>query len=60
MSVYINLGVAQLTIYNYNNGPCFRCLHPVPPPASAVGKCVDNGVLGVGKVLLKVVHRLSF
>ncbi|KAI8085594.1 hypothetical protein BDF21DRAFT_486715 [Thamnidium elegans] len=37
----------QLTIYNYNNGPCFRCLHPVPPPASAVGKCVDNGVLGV-------------
>ncbi|CEP13740.1 hypothetical protein [Parasitella parasitica] len=37
----------QLTVYNYNGGPCFRCLHPVPPPASTVGKCVDNGVLGV-------------
>lgn len=37
----------QLTVYNYKNGPCFRCLHPVPPPASTVGKCVDNGVLGV-------------
>ncbi|KAI7892066.1 uncharacterized protein EV154DRAFT_419373 [Mucor mucedo] len=37
----------QLTIYNYNNGPCFRCLHPVPPPASTVGRCVDSGVLGV-------------
>lgn len=40
----------QLTVYNYKNSPCFRCLHPVPPPASTVGKCVDNGVLGVGKV----------
>ncbi|KAI8987117.1 hypothetical protein BDB01DRAFT_719634 [Pilobolus umbonatus] len=37
----------QLTVYNYNNGPCYRCLHPTPPPAAAVGKCVDNGVLGV-------------
>ncbi|KAL0138304.1 hypothetical protein V8B55DRAFT_1536904 [Mucor lusitanicus] len=37
----------QLTVYNYNGSPCFRCLHPVPPPASTVGKCVDNGVLGV-------------
>ncbi|KAL9541874.1 hypothetical protein MBANPS3_008888 [Mucor bainieri] len=37
----------QLTVYNHNGSPCFRCLHPVPPPASTVGKCVDNGVLGV-------------
>ncbi|KAI9481271.1 MAG: hypothetical protein EXX96DRAFT_566085 [Benjaminiella poitrasii] len=37
----------QLTIYNYKGGPCFRCLHPVPPPPATVGKCVDNGVLGV-------------
>jgi adenylyltransferase/sulfurtransferase len=44
----------QLTVYNYKNSPCFRCLHPVPPPASTVGKCVDNGVLGVGKVIIFV------
>ncbi|KAI8373229.1 adenylyltransferase [Radiomyces spectabilis] len=37
----------QLTIYNYNNGPCYRCLHPVPPPADSVSKCSDTGVLGV-------------
>ncbi|KAG0189923.1 Molybdenum cofactor synthesis protein 3 [Apophysomyces sp. BC1034] len=37
----------QLTIYNYNGGPCFRCLHPVPPPADTVGRCSDSGVLGV-------------
>lgn len=41
----------QLTVYNYKGSPCFRCLHPVPPPASTVGKCVDNGVLGVGNVI---------
>ncbi len=27
--------------------PCFRCLHPTPPPA--VQGCSDAGVLGVGK-----------
>ncbi|KAI9307565.1 hypothetical protein BJ944DRAFT_157798 [Cunninghamella echinulata] len=37
----------QLTVYNYKNGPCYRCLHPVPPPPETVGRCSDNGVLGV-------------
>lgn len=38
----------QLTVYNYDQDtPCFRCLFPEPPPASAVGSCADNGVLGV-------------
>jgi molybdopterin/thiamine biosynthesis adenylyltransferase/rhodanese-related sulfurtransferase len=25
---------------------CYRCLHPVPPPRSAVTSCGDDGVLG--------------
>ncbi|KAI9319987.1 hypothetical protein BX666DRAFT_2018118 [Dichotomocladium elegans] len=37
----------QLTVYNYNNGPCYRCLHPVPPPPETVTNCADGGVLGV-------------
>ncbi|KAJ8662138.1 hypothetical protein O0I10_001831 [Lichtheimia ornata] len=37
----------QLTVYNYNGGPCYRCLHPVPPPAETVTNCSDGGVLGV-------------
>ncbi|KAF7725878.1 Molybdenum cofactor synthesis protein 3 [Apophysomyces ossiformis] len=37
----------QLTVYNYKGGPCFRCLHPIPPPADTVGRCSDSGVLGV-------------
>jgi adenylyltransferase and sulfurtransferase len=27
-------------------GPCYRCLFPTPPPATATGSCADSGVLG--------------
>lgn len=37
----------QLTIYNYNGGPCYRCLFPTPPPTTACQRCADSGVLGV-------------
>ncbi|KAH8259024.1 hypothetical protein KR038_007815 [Drosophila bunnanda] len=36
----------QLTVYNYGNGPCYRCLYPVPPPKESVTNCGDGGVLG--------------
>jgi molybdopterin/thiamine biosynthesis adenylyltransferase len=28
-------------------GPCYRCLYPVPPPAELAPSCGANGVLGV-------------
>lgn len=37
----------QLTVYNYNGGPCYRCLFPTPPPTTACQRCSDSGVLGV-------------
>ncbi|OUM61560.1 hypothetical protein PIROE2DRAFT_12426, partial [Piromyces sp. E2] len=37
----------QLSVFNYNNGPCYRCLNPVPPPAETVTKCNVSGVVGV-------------
>ncbi|KAH9605421.1 hypothetical protein KSS87_001016 [Heliosperma pusillum] len=37
----------QLTVYNYNGGPCYRCLFPTPPPMTACQRCSDSGVLGV-------------
>ncbi|CAO3699695.1 unnamed protein product [Rhizopus stolonifer] len=49
----------QLTIYNYNNGPCFRCLHPTPPSAAAVGRCVDSGVLGVVPGVIGILQALE-
>uniref|UniRef100_A0A183SU01 ThiF domain-containing protein n=1 Tax=Schistocephalus solidus TaxID=70667 RepID=A0A183SU01_SCHSO len=31
--------------------PCYRCIHPIPPPAASVQGCSDAGVIGVGKTL---------
>ncbi|RNA02359.1 adenylyltransferase and sulfurtransferase MOCS3-like [Brachionus plicatilis] len=36
----------QLTVYNYLNGPCYRCLYPKAPPAHSVSNCSDAGILG--------------
>lgn len=36
----------QIAIYNYKNGPCYRCMFPVPPPPEAVTACGDGGILG--------------
>ncbi|MGB0872531.1 MAG: molybdopterin-synthase adenylyltransferase MoeB [Solirubrobacterales bacterium] len=37
----------QLTIFKPYDGPCYRCLYPVPPPAELAPSCGENGVLGV-------------
>ncbi|KAI8010654.1 Adenylyltransferase and sulfurtransferase MOCS3 [Camellia lanceoleosa] len=37
----------QLTVYNYDGGPCYRCLFPTPPSATTCQRCSDSGVLGV-------------
>lgn len=37
----------QLSVFGATDGPCYRCLHPVPPPAGSVPDCAEGGVLGV-------------
>lgn len=37
----------QLTVFRPYEGPCYRCLYPVPPPAELAPSCGENGVLGV-------------
>lgn len=37
----------QLTVFQPYEGPCYRCLYPVPPPAEMAPSCGENGVLGV-------------
>ena len=37
----------QLSVFNPYDGPCYRCLFPVPPPAELAPSCGANGVLGV-------------
>jgi len=37
----------QVTVFNHNNGPSYRCLFPEPPKAGSVPNCSDVGVIGV-------------
>ena len=37
----------QISVFNYDDGPCYRCLYPAPPPPNLVPSCAEGGVLGV-------------
>ena len=37
----------QLSVFSPYEGPCYRCLYPMPPPAELAPSCGANGVLGV-------------
>lgn len=37
----------RVTVFARDEGPCYRCLFPVPPPAGALPSCAGAGVLGV-------------
>ena len=37
----------QVSVFNYNNGPCYRCLYGEPPPPGLVPSCAEGGVFGI-------------
>jgi len=37
----------QVSVFNYQDGPCYRDLFPEPPPANLIPSCADGGVFGV-------------
>jgi sulfur-carrier protein adenylyltransferase/sulfurtransferase len=37
----------QVSVFNYQNGPSYRCLFPTPPKEGTVPNCSEVGVLGV-------------
>jgi adenylyltransferase/sulfurtransferase len=37
----------QAAVFAGPHGPCYRCLHPEPPPPGLIPNCAEGGVLGV-------------
>ena len=37
----------QVTVFDAEAGPCYRCLFPEPPPPGLVPSCAEGGVLGI-------------
>lgn len=37
----------QVAVFNYQNGPSYRCLFPTPPKEGSIPNCSEIGVLGV-------------
>jgi adenylyltransferase/sulfurtransferase len=37
----------QATVFWADQGPCYRCLYPEPPPPGLVPSCAEGGVLGI-------------
>jgi adenylyltransferase/sulfurtransferase len=37
----------QASVFFAEEGPCYRCLYPEPPPPGLVPSCAEGGVLGI-------------
>jgi adenylyltransferase/sulfurtransferase len=37
----------QVSVFDGQGGPCYRCIFPEPPPPGLVPSCAEGGVLGV-------------
>ncbi len=46
----------QASVFATKAGPCYRCLHPEPPPLDMLPSCAEGGVLGVLPGLLGILQ----
>ncbi|MGO8760088.1 MAG: molybdopterin-synthase adenylyltransferase MoeB [Terracidiphilus sp.] len=46
----------QASVFCAEDGPCYRCLYPEPPPPGLTPSCAEGGVLGVLPGLIGVIQ----
>jgi len=46
----------QASVFAAEDGPCYRCLYPEPPPPGLVPSCAEGGVLGILPGLIGVIQ----
>ena len=46
----------QATVFATEDGPCYRCLYPEPPPPGLAPSCAEGGVLGILPGLVGVIQ----
>jgi molybdopterin/thiamine biosynthesis adenylyltransferase/rhodanese-related sulfurtransferase len=46
----------QASVFATEQGPCYRCLYPEPPPPGLVPSCAEGGVLGILPGLIGVIQ----
>ena len=49
----------QATVFSPDEGPCYRCLFPEPPPPGMAPSCAEAGVLGVLPGIVGCVQALE-
>ena len=46
----------QASVFGTEEGPCYRCLYPEPPPPGLVPSCAEGGVLGILPGLVGIIQ----
>jgi adenylyltransferase/sulfurtransferase len=46
----------QASVFATEEGPCYRCLYPGPPPPGLVPSCAEGGVLGILPGLVGIIQ----
>lgn len=49
----------QATVFKPEEGPCYRCLFPQPPPPGLIPSCQEAGVLGVLPGLIGTIQAVE-
>jgi len=49
----------QCTVFWADQGPCYRCLYPEPPPPGSVPSCAEGGVLGILPGVIGVLQAIE-